>query len=113
MLTTAESRTRVYDLERQTRALFDRGATILRLQGLGHRVTALVETRADADQLRALIASCDRDIYEETARALGVGHQHRDRSVPCQRRCGRRTWEYHGVCTACGPQICQRCEAGL
>lgn len=108
MRTTTETRARVYDLDRAAKARFTEPIDrVLKVLTAGNVVRAKHRDH-DADTLRRLIASCDRDIAAETAEAMGLGHQPRERAVGCT-RCGAATFEPHAVCEDCGPQTCERC----
>lgn len=101
------TRALVHELDREAKARFtDPTDHALKVLGAGNRVRAK-HRDLDADTLRRLIASCDRDIYAETAAALGYGHEPRERSVRCW--CGRQTWDHHATCDV-HAVTCERCE---
>lgn len=62
-------------------------------------------TRAGEAVLASLLDGLDRDIFAETVRDLGLGHQPRERAVTCA-VCGRLTWHPHGTC----PEHTETCE---
>lgn len=74
------------------------------LRTLGARV-GIRAARAGAAAMRALLDGLDRDIFAETIRDLGLGHQPRDHAVPCT-VCHRETWHPHRTC----PQHTDTCE---
>lgn len=69
-MTPRDTATAVYQADADVKARFDVDATSLRVKG----GTALILAgRCDnADTLRALIASCDTDVYAATVAAMGV-----------------------------------------
>lgn len=62
-------------------------------------------SRAGAAVLTSLLDGLDRDIFAETVRDLGLGHQPRERETTCS-VCGTKTWHPHGTC----PEHTDTCE---
>lgn len=106
MKTFSETRALVHELDRAAKERFDDTS----IERVGRRNLVYAQARPhDRATLTALIASCDRDIAGETAAALGLGHEPRNRAVRCVVAfCGRETWAHHAACER-HPIDCDRC----
>lgn len=69
-MTSRDTATAVYEADARVKKRFEADATSLRVRGASALI--LAGRCDDPAALRALIASCDRDVYGETVVAMGV-----------------------------------------